>query len=415
MYELKSSDIIKRAQQLADLENSDFISWNENINLLNESYKILYQKLINKGDQAFVKSFTCSGNTCLPNDFYQLRSVNEFQTNRPIQRKSINQNNYDRWYEIKNGAIYLNNPTDTLIQYFPLPDTITYPNKDVEFDFNNSIVDTYESLVLYVNESKFYVYDLETNEIIFEDTGVGKKIHGEFVFYRDDNGYDGYVNFYTNEKERCESMIKSENGSVYFTELTIDGSIVFRPFDNEVLTTIPSFLKEKNCVCSEDLTDFYYVSSTNKLARYFNETSIISDVSVNSNYIKMIYADESLYFGDNTKFGAIAIDEDNQKDYLKIYNGYCYGINKIDGNTGYGFTTKSKGNFVIKSYLEDTLINYPSTIYYTMLSYQLALAYKAKQNADSTQLSIQAQSAELQFFDSLSQDDFSFVRIQNVY
>lgn len=32
------SDIVKAAKQIADIENSDFISWNENIRLLNEAW-----------------------------------------------------------------------------------------------------------------------------------------------------------------------------------------------------------------------------------------------------------------------------------------------------------------------------------------------------------------------------------------
>ena len=48
------SDIVKAAKQIADLENSDFISWNENVRLLNEAWTAVHQKLINKGDFTFV-------------------------------------------------------------------------------------------------------------------------------------------------------------------------------------------------------------------------------------------------------------------------------------------------------------------------------------------------------------------------
>ena len=37
MIKYTTKDIVNRAKQLADLNNSDFISWNENINLLNEN------------------------------------------------------------------------------------------------------------------------------------------------------------------------------------------------------------------------------------------------------------------------------------------------------------------------------------------------------------------------------------------
>ena len=70
MITYTSSDIIKRATQIADLENSDFISFNEKIALLNESYVALYQKLINKGDNALLRYINTNKRIIdLPQDF----------------------------------------------------------------------------------------------------------------------------------------------------------------------------------------------------------------------------------------------------------------------------------------------------------------------------------------------------------
>ena len=55
MITYNASDIIKRATQLADIENSDFISFSEKIALLNEAYQTIYQKGINKGNNSFVR------------------------------------------------------------------------------------------------------------------------------------------------------------------------------------------------------------------------------------------------------------------------------------------------------------------------------------------------------------------------
>ena len=52
MQNYKVSDLFRRAKQLADLEGSDFISWNEAINCINESYVGLYEKLINMASSA---------------------------------------------------------------------------------------------------------------------------------------------------------------------------------------------------------------------------------------------------------------------------------------------------------------------------------------------------------------------------
>ena len=50
-----ASDIIKKATQLADLENSNFISWNENISLLNDAYTKVYSDIINQNDLYYIK------------------------------------------------------------------------------------------------------------------------------------------------------------------------------------------------------------------------------------------------------------------------------------------------------------------------------------------------------------------------
>ena len=46
MFNMKTSDLFKRAKQLADLEGSDFISWNEAVSCINESNVGLYAILL---------------------------------------------------------------------------------------------------------------------------------------------------------------------------------------------------------------------------------------------------------------------------------------------------------------------------------------------------------------------------------
>ena len=55
MVKYNSKDIINRAKRIADLENSDFITYNEQVQMLNDCYNEVYQKIINKGDLYFVK------------------------------------------------------------------------------------------------------------------------------------------------------------------------------------------------------------------------------------------------------------------------------------------------------------------------------------------------------------------------
>ena len=86
MLQFTTKDIVERARELADLQNSDFISWSENMKLLDESYKKLYQEVINVNDKYYLRTITKKDlivaerrdrevRYILPSDFYQLASI----------------------------------------------------------------------------------------------------------------------------------------------------------------------------------------------------------------------------------------------------------------------------------------------------------------------------------------------------
>ena len=95
---ISASDIVKSAKQIADLENSDFISWNENIRLLNEAFTAVHQKLINKGDMTFVDEMNITKEQPLPENFYQVLSVLD-NYNTPVPRYSIGMNDSQIYYQ----------------------------------------------------------------------------------------------------------------------------------------------------------------------------------------------------------------------------------------------------------------------------------------------------------------------------
>ena len=133
---MKTSDIFRRAKQLADLEGSDFISWNEAINCINESYIGLFEKLINMGDNSFVKSFkTKEKEEDLPKDFWQLKGVYLWNNGnlQTINRRADNNGIHHLSYELRNGKLYLfGNPNDVLVEYFPKPKKLLMPPSDCE-------------------------------------------------------------------------------------------------------------------------------------------------------------------------------------------------------------------------------------------------------------------------------------------
>ena len=134
-----ASDIIKKARIAADLVNSDFIDWYEEVSLINDSYQMLYQNLTDINDPAFVKIIETTDKIIeLPDDFQQLRCVtllrNGFST--PILRRSFSESYNSMSYEIIENEIHINTPYIQSppegvyhIEYFPAPITLLFPPK----------------------------------------------------------------------------------------------------------------------------------------------------------------------------------------------------------------------------------------------------------------------------------------------
>ena len=71
----QASDIVNYAISLSDMPNTDFITYQDKIHMLNSAYQKMYQKLINIHDKSFIKYAKISDGKELPYDFYQLESV----------------------------------------------------------------------------------------------------------------------------------------------------------------------------------------------------------------------------------------------------------------------------------------------------------------------------------------------------
>lgn len=137
MLVYKASDIIKRAHQIADLENSSFISYNEQLALLNEAYVMLYQKAVNADTRSYVKEFSTTNKIIpLPEDFYQLKSVflntNGYLT--PILRRPPDQNLHELSYELSGNTLKIYGVLwgSVQVEYIPMPVTITFPSQTPE-------------------------------------------------------------------------------------------------------------------------------------------------------------------------------------------------------------------------------------------------------------------------------------------
>ena len=141
-----ASQLIERAKKLADINNTDFLDYDELIQYINDSWTSVYSWLINKGDTQFVKEvYLANGNGTgdyteykLPTDFYIMKSIKDKISGRLIERQAESEGINSGKYDIVNDKLrlYGNTSSNIVITYWTIPTFITFPDKEILVDNN---------------------------------------------------------------------------------------------------------------------------------------------------------------------------------------------------------------------------------------------------------------------------------------
>ena len=473
MIKYTTKDIVNRAKQLADLNNSDFISWNENINLLNENWQKIYQQLIDNGDKTFIKEFeTVSLNKIkLPCDFYQLFSVELIPSCRQILRKAKSEPESSLTYDIENDYLILYGTVSEKIRikYIPIPQTLTLQNetKDIDCDFSSvyssvleneelKFMDCYKNKYLFLKKTKgtnicnLYIFNKDTNEI--------KKITNDFSYEITYAviGYKNIVYFISRDKSTSKYSIYSIKNNIVTAELegtSTSPSLLKRDKDvgavyiedkhmnifvNDNIPLFPN-IDNLDVVLSEGIGTYMsftkdYISLLLPIVNEKSENKWIQldvDLTTTPYVATKTTPFEGLDFGyshtykrySNVINGKVCISTKDMfyVDGYGLFNTDEYeviGVNELNNDEGYGISiidTYNTNHVLLHSHFVDTLLLYPNNIYFNFMAILLAISYKIKQNADITVLSTKYGEMEAQYFDSLSRDVNNVVRITNVY
>ena len=437
----KASDIIKRAMQLADLENSDFISFSEKLALLNESYQQLYQKGINKDVNAFVKYIhTQKTAITLPRDFYQLKAVNVDKNGylEPVLRRPANQSTHDLSYEILNNTLKINGYVgcgDICIEYYPLPLSLTFPNVPKSISPQGSSTDRFldlrNNIYVTANANNYItigdITDSEATEEISEDS---PKLYKNFIYIEED-----YVVFTDGTNQKLYSLsgrglITTRAQVVFYRHRTFlyddsthtlkfptgGSKVAYSDIDFDFGDTTLIILDEE----MKSFVGLKYTTSGDRGSGVFVGGKNIETkelTSVKARVTKLYNYKNLVYLINGTSYLA-AIDLSNISKPIQetIQESDVIDIVDIDENTGYGYLTKKFGNrYNIMSFFEDTVLNFPNNTYFVFLSYILAVTFKTKQGSDISQLASLYSQAEEAFYDSLQRDDWGSTRITSVY
>lgn len=471
MIKYTTKDIVNRAKQLADLNNSDFISWNENVNLLNENWQKIYQQLIDNGDKTFIKEFetVTSNKIKLPCDFYQLFSVELIPSCRQILRKAKSEQESSLTYDIENDYLILYGTVSEKIRikYFPIPQTLTLQNetKDINSDFSNvfssvsanesmKFMDCYKNKYLFLKKTNsfwnLYIFNKDTNEIKNIAHDVTNEITNAVI------GYKNIVYFTTyNESDNTYTLYSTIGNGLILEDLSHSKPIPLLKRDKDVGGVVISnshiewYVNTKSSgididnldiVLSEGIGTFMsldedYISlllPTIELGIKNKWTQLDIDLTRKDNLVVIKTSPfEHLDFGNISSYKrysnvingkvCIATKDMFYIDGVAVFNNDEYeliGINEIDNDSGYGISirdTYDTEHILMHGCFVDTVLLYPNNVFFNFMAILMAISYKIKQNADINVLSAKYGEMEAQYFDSLSRDVNNVVRITNVY
>ena len=471
MIRYNASDVIKKAKQLADLENSDFISWNESITLLNDAYQNIYQKSINKGNNDFVRVIQTSEKCInLPRDFYQLKALTLKQDrfNTPIMRRPQNGSFDDLSYDIYNNTLLVNGYSSgtIILEYYPTPVTLTLPNKDEVIDLpigsDETLVGAYKNVYFVKRtdkeDSTKPLYNKTYIVAINRDTGEEAKVAEQSI--------------YSEEYAVSENILFSIGDYVLFTGIHHDsvGSGTYKDFDcviglnivdfsvnvqdrkdkynnylalgfnfyddTECDITVEAYSGKKRITSATIYGNYYDLKANNVIIPEKAFITVLSkdmkhSFSIDSEHL-YLYVDgkqvtsgkvmhvmgDSVYLQSNNKnyCTMLNINTNEKTSLIAPSKKPIWGTVGFDKQTGYGYYYLLGDNkIVIHSFLEDTELNFPNNMFFNYLAYSLALSFKVKQGSDISTFMPLLETAENTFYDSLTKDDWSFTRITNVY
>lgn len=374
-----ASKLIDRALEVADIANTDFLSYNEKIDYLNSSWKSVYQNIIQYNLNVFTVETNLIGSAGvyqLPWDCYQLKSVKNPITGIEIPRKADSESIFGSTYEIVNNTIRLGPSIGPVtITYWRKPFFLSVPDKTIITEYSSKIDE-----VLSVCKDALFVVDRATHSkysIISLLTESRLEIP-----INPDNSYTGFIlgnnfiiaKYFENLTEKYDildfsaDVIYVGNFSADYVVRADDGVVYFGNRDEE----------------DETLVHFIYPTGESVMDIHFKEvpTSVICIdglfYPVPNDAMPVGIFDDRPAFTTPRKLHLINESFDRSKDIVEEITIPTIGTLVCTKYGFVGFDGKLYSN------VPDTELNFPNNIYYDCIAYDLAVRFLCKMNADSS-------------------------------
>ena len=395
-----ASKLIRRAKQIADVANSDFLSYNELTDYLNASWKNVYQTIIQYNLNIFTVEANLVGSSGvykLPFDCYQIKSVKNPYTGVEIPRKADSESMYGSHYEIVNDNLVLGSSCGPVtITYWRKPYFLTFPNATLETNYNKSedteILDVCKDAILVKDaENKYYIKSLLTDsklDLSFIEPNEYEKIYlgNNFIIGINGSNYevkDFYGNLVFHGEITADYFIKSNDGIIYIGVLDTDKVNILELDNVTEVTSIKFTSKPDNIICIDN--EFYFVEKDAMPIGIFDCRPAYTTPDKNLHLI-------------NNQF-------DRSKDIIEFVS--IPTIGKLIC-TNYGFLDFSGKLY---SNVPDTQLSFPNNLFFDCISYDLAIRFLCKMNADSSGVENLNRNAWNQLTASIDQNaDFQVVK-----
>ena len=368
-----ASKLITRAKQIADVANTDFLSYDELVDYLNVSFKNVYQTIIQYNLNVFTVEANLVGSSGvykLPFDCYQIKSVKNPYTGVEIPRKADSESMYGSHYEIVNDNLVLGPSCGPVtITYWRKPYFLTFPNATLETNYNKAedteILDVCKDAILVKDaENKYYIKSLLTDsklDLSFIEPNEYEKMYlgNNFIVGLNESAYevkdfDGNLVFYGDIT--ADYFIKSDNGLIYIGVVDTDKVKILELDNVTEVASIKFTSKPENIICIDN--EFYPVEKDAMPVGIFDCRPAYTTPDKNLHLI-------------NDQF-------DRSKDIIEFVS--IPTIGKLIC-TNYGFLDFSGKLY---SNVPDTQLSFPNNLFFDCISYDLAIRFLCKMNADSS-------------------------------
>ena len=402
---ITASKLIRRALQIADLANTDFLDYEEKTEYLNFSWKNVYQTIINYNLDVFTvrAQLVGSGGVYpLPFDCYQIKAIKNPISGAIIPRKAESESVLGPYYEIRNNTIVLGpNVGPVEVVYWRKPFFLSIPNKKIETNLeeNREILDSCNNSILLKDtivgvEQKMYVQNLladSTLELPYTpDPAYDWRLGNNFILKCNSSTVQAY-DFYGNMLDEITNidygyqLAKADNGLYYLTKANEE---------------------------DENLVDVYELFG-DKVAEVKVDDTITNIVGIDGEFYPVkaenvfpigVFDDRPAYITGNKELHLI---NPNGSEIVEKVDVPSIGSVHL---VKYGFLTFDG---TLYSCIPDTELNFPNNMLYDVISYDLAVRFLCKQNADSSGVENLNRNAWNQFINAIDMSS-DFQRIKNV-